>query len=57
MKSVPYLSKTNINHSDYLHVMASLPYNGTVHFKNVNNFLNTNLYTYIETSVGKSYNH
>jgi hypothetical protein len=30
--------------------------NGTAHFKNVNNYLNTNIYSYIETSGGQSYN-
>ncbi len=30
--------------------------NGTVHFKNVNNYLNTDIYFYLETSGGKSSN-
>jgi hypothetical protein len=30
--------------------------NGTVHFKNVNNCLYTNVYSYLETSGGISYN-
>jgi hypothetical protein len=30
--------------------------NGTVHFKNVNNSLNTNIYSYKETSGGPSSN-
>jgi hypothetical protein len=30
--------------------------NGTVRFKNVNNCLNTNIYSYLETSGGKSSN-
>jgi hypothetical protein len=30
--------------------------NGTVHFKNVNNGLNTNIYSYLETSGVQSYN-
>ncbi len=30
--------------------------NITVHFKNVNNYLNTNIYSYIDTSGGKSSN-
>jgi hypothetical protein len=29
---------------------------GTAYFKNVNNYLNTNIYSYLETSGGKSYN-
>ena len=31
-------------------------YNGTACFKIVNNCLNTNIYSYIETSGGKSFN-
>jgi len=30
--------------------------NGTMHFKNVNNCLNTNIHSYLETSGGQSYN-
>ncbi len=30
--------------------------NGTAHFKNVNNHLNTNIYFYLETSGGQSSN-
>ncbi len=30
--------------------------NGTTHFKNVNKFLNNNIYSYIETSDGQSSN-
>ncbi len=30
--------------------------NGTVHFKNVNNHLNTDIYSYLETSGGQSSN-
>ncbi len=30
--------------------------NGTALFKNVNNNLNTNIYSYLETSGGHSYN-
>ncbi len=30
--------------------------NGTTHFKNVNNYLNTNIYSYLETSGGQSSN-
>ena len=30
--------------------------NGTVCLKNVNNYLNTNIYSYLETSGGKSSN-
>ncbi len=30
--------------------------NGTAHFKNVNIGLNTNIYSYLETSSGQSYN-
>jgi hypothetical protein len=30
--------------------------NGTACFKKVNNCLNTNIYSYLETSGGKSYN-
>jgi hypothetical protein len=30
--------------------------NGTTWFKNVNNCLNTNIYSYLETSVGQSFN-
>ncbi len=30
--------------------------NGTVHFKNVNNCLNTNIYSYSKTSGGQNYN-
>jgi hypothetical protein len=29
--------------------------NGTVHFKNVNNGLNTNIYSFLEASGGQSY--
>jgi hypothetical protein len=29
--------------------------NGTAHFTNVNNCLNTNIYSYLDTSGGKSY--
>ncbi len=29
---------------------------GTTHFKNVNNCLNTNIYSYLETSGGQSSN-
>ncbi len=31
-------------------------FNGTACFKMVNNYLNTNIYSYLETSGGKSYN-
>jgi hypothetical protein len=27
---------------------------GTTHFKNVNNYFNANIYSYLETSVGQS---
>jgi len=30
--------------------------NGTVHFKKVSNYLNTNIYSYFETSGGQSSN-
>jgi hypothetical protein len=30
--------------------------NGTGHLKNVNNCLNSNIYSYLETSGGQSYN-
>ncbi len=30
--------------------------NGTAHFKNVNNYLNTNIYPYLETSGDQSSN-
>ncbi len=30
--------------------------NGTARFKNVNNCLNTNIYSYLKTSGGQSYN-
>ncbi len=30
--------------------------NGTVRFKNVNNHLNINIYSYLETSGGQSFN-
>ncbi len=30
--------------------------NGTAHFKNVNSCLNTNIYSYLETSGGQSFN-
>jgi hypothetical protein len=30
--------------------------NGTELFKNVNNYLNTNIYSHLETSVGQSFN-
>jgi hypothetical protein len=30
--------------------------NGTAHLKDVNNYLNTNIYSYLETSVGQSSN-
>jgi hypothetical protein len=30
--------------------------NGTAHFKNVNNYSNTNIYSYLETSGGQSSN-
>ncbi len=30
--------------------------NGIVRFKNANNCLNTNIYSYVETSGGQSYN-
>ncbi len=32
----------------------SFKVNGTAHFKNVNNYLNTNIYSYLETSGGQS---
>jgi hypothetical protein len=31
-------------------------YNATAHFKNVNNCLNTNIYSYLETCGGQSFN-
>jgi len=31
-------------------------FNATAHFKNVNNSLNTNIYSFLETSGGQSYN-
>jgi hypothetical protein len=31
-------------------------HNGTAHFKNVNNCLNANIYSYLETSSGQSSN-
>jgi hypothetical protein len=31
-------------------------FNGTAHFKNVNNCLNTSIYSYLETSGGQSFN-
>ncbi len=34
----------------------SSKFNGTEHFKNVNNCLNTSIYSYLETSGGQSYN-
>jgi hypothetical protein len=30
--------------------------NGTMHFKTVNNYLNTNMYSYLETPGGQSSN-
>jgi len=33
-----------------------IPCNGTARFKNVNNCLNTNIYSYLETSGCQSYN-
>ncbi len=30
-------------------------FNGTEHFKNVNNYLNTNIFSYLEKSVVQSY--
>jgi len=30
--------------------------NGTAHLKNVNNYLNTNIYSYLETQGGQSSN-
>ncbi len=35
---------------------SSLAKNGTAHFKNVNNYLNTNIDSYLETSGGQSSN-
>jgi len=40
-------------------IQASLvivTYNGTESFKNVNNCLKTNIYSYLETSGGQTYN-
>jgi len=31
-------------------------YNGTTHFQNANNYLNTNIYPYLETPGGQSFN-
>jgi len=36
-------------------ILQSLCSNGTAHFKNVNNCLNTNICSYLETSGGQSY--
>jgi hypothetical protein len=33
-----------------------LCFNGTTHLKNVNNYLNTNIYSYLDTSGGQSSN-
>jgi hypothetical protein len=39
-----------------LKVPASFKHNGTAHFKNVNNWMNTNIYSYLQTSGGHSFN-
>ncbi len=39
-----------------MHYKAFYSCNGTAHFKNVNNGLNTNIYSYLETSGGQSSN-
>ncbi len=38
------------------HLKVSYTRNGTAHFKNVNNCLITNIYSYLETTGGKSCN-
>jgi hypothetical protein len=37
-------------------IEEELKSNGTMHFKNVSNHLNTNIYSYLETSGGKNSN-
>jgi hypothetical protein len=37
-------------------VLAESSNNGTTQFKNVNNCLNTNIYSYLETFGGQSFN-
>ncbi len=39
-----------------LELFKNITCNGTAHFKNVNNCLNTNIYSYLETSGGQSSN-
>jgi hypothetical protein len=38
------------------HTRGGSGFNGTARFKNVNNALNTNIYSYLETSGGQSSN-
>ncbi len=40
----------------HMFMLTLLQPNGTAHLKNVNNYLNANIYSYIETSGGQSCN-
>ncbi len=45
-----------LSHTTYHYIKVLEQYNGTLRFINVNNCLNTNIYSYLETSGGQNSN-
>jgi hypothetical protein len=52
--AVKYQTKMKVNGNDKHTSLVSRNINGRAHFKNVNNYFNTNIYSYLETSGGQS---
>jgi len=57
-KKVIVQSKSNLLLKIFFikHMKVTTTYNGTAHFKNVNNYLNTNIHSHLETSGGQKSN-
>jgi len=54
--NVLFTSKASLMGVNFAKMTQNVVQNGTACFKIVNNCLNTNIYSYLETSGGQSYN-